>query len=130
MSDRQIALEFLRRLFAERIDDAAHLMADGLQLVAPSGRNPFSGGTPRGAADSQHRRHEVINVMQDEEGVTVLYEYEGAVLLMIAQWFRFQNHRIVETELIYGPKDNHSDWSVLLQRGIRCALRRPRLVTS
>ena len=43
---------------------------------------------------------------------------------MIAQWFRFQNHRIVETELIYEPKDNHQGWSTLLQRGVRCELLR------
>ena len=79
MSDRQIALEFLRRLSAKRIDEAAHLMADGLQLVAPSERNAFSVGEPRGEAKTQHSRHEVINVMEDEEGITVLYEYEGAV---------------------------------------------------
>ncbi len=124
MSDRQIALEFLRRLSAKRIDEAAHLMADGLQLVAPSERNAFSVGEPRGEAKTQHSRHEVINVMEDEEGITVLYEYEGAVSLMIAQWFRFQNHRIVETELIYEPKDNHQGWSTLLQRGVRCELLR------
>ena len=123
--DREIALEFLERFAAERFDHAASLMANGLQFRGPSGRNVFGVQAQGGEARVQRCWHKVINVIEDEEGITVLCEYDGAVALMITQWFRFQNHRIVETELIYEPKEDHRDWSTILLRGVRCALRRP-----
>ena len=123
MSDRQTALEFLGLFSARRLDEAAHLMVDGLRFVGPSEPIPLGNGSLGGGANTRAYGDQVVNVIEDEEGITVLYEYEGSLSLIIAQWFRFQNHRIVETELTYAPKDKHQDWSSLLLKGIRCELR-------
>ena len=125
VSNRQVALEFLNRFSSGRLDEAAQLMVDDLQFAGPADQSVSSTtDVNRKAGRMGSCRHKVINLIEDGDGsVTVLYEYEGAVPLMIAQWFSFENQRIVETDLAYEPKRGHQDWSTLVQQGARCSLR-------
>ena len=125
MSNRQIALEFLKRFFAGDIDAAAQLMAEGLHFTGPREQDGI--GTARdsgGNADSMEPcTPRVINVIEGENDVTVLYDYERTSgTLTIAQWFTFHNQRIVETDLVFGPKRSRQDWSTLFVQGIRCGV--------
>ena len=126
LSNRQIALEFLRRFSARQLDLAAQLMADDLHFTGPPEPYPFhTGDEGSRARPANVCRHTVINVIEDHVGgVTVLYEYEGDATLMVAQWFSFADQRIVKTDLVFEPKSSYQDWSALLVRGVRGGLRR------
>ena len=129
MSNRHIALEFLKRFSAGDIDAATQLVVEGLHFTGPREQN--SVGAPDSndsGAPAEPCTPRVINVIEDENGdVTVLYDYERAnSTLTIAQWFSFQNQRIVETDLVFGPKSSRRNWSALFLRGVRCGVCSPR----
>lgn len=104
MTNRQVAIEFLRCFCAGDLDGLASLLADDLQF-----NGPFHQFRSRAAyLDSLKKDppeqcgYRVLSVTEGDDSVSVYYSYEKSDRsLTIAQLFRFKDQKICEILLVF-----------------------------
>ena len=101
MSDREVALSFLKCFCGGNIDGLVHLLDEQLQVDGPlqqfRTRAEYLGGLR--ADPPEPCDYQVLSVTEGEDDVAVFYDYRIPVGLTVAQWFRFRDHLIVQIRI-------------------------------
>ena len=109
MSDREQALEFVRRFAAGDVDGLEPLLSEDLQL-----EGPYLQVESRAAYLETLRREppepcgvRMLSVTDNGDTVAVFYEYQKRdMTLTIAQLFRFSDQQISEIRLVFDGRES------------------------
>jgi hypothetical protein len=104
LSNRELALEFIRRFCAGDVEGLAPLLGEDLDVQGPGGRfrsraeylDALEKDPPEKAG------FQIISVTESEGGVAVCWDYQKrGGTLTIAQLFRFRDGAISESVLVF-----------------------------
>jgi len=104
MTNRDIALEFLRCFCAGNVAGLAPLLASNLRLRGPLYRFDSRDSYLDSLKNDPPERctYQVLSVTESEDSVSIYYDYEKRDrTLTIAQLFRFENQRISNILLVF-----------------------------
>ncbi len=107
MRNRDIALAFLERFCAGRIDALGRLLADALQFIGPLYQFTSSAAYLESLRSNPPTpcNYRVVSITESKDSVSVFYHYEkpeGA--LAIAKLFQLRDHHITEMLLVFDTK--------------------------
>ena len=107
MSNREMAMEFLKCFCAGDIDGLAPLLADDLRFKGPLHEFNLSGAYLQSLRDDPPDKcsYRVLSLTQAADHVSIYYDYEkddGA--LTVAQLFGFANGKISEILLVFDSR--------------------------
>lgn len=104
MTNREVAMEFLRRFCARDIDGLAPLLAGDLQFTGPFHRFGSSEAYLESLRDDppEQSSYRVLSVTESADSVSVCYDYEKSnATITVAQLFTFENQKISALLLVF-----------------------------
>jgi ketosteroid isomerase-like protein len=107
MSNREVAMNFLRRFCAGDVDGLALLLAEDLQFAGPfhqfNSRADYLDVLRQDPPETGGYR--VLSVTESGDSVSIFYDHETSDrAITIAQWFRFRGEKISEMRLVFDTR--------------------------
>ena len=104
MRDHTVVAEYLAHFCSGNIDGIESTLAEDFHLVGPLFEFNSREAYVQSLRDSppEIASHSIMRVSHDDDTVSVFYEYrKPAESIMVAQFFRVRENKIVETMLVF-----------------------------
>lgn len=110
MTNREIAIQFLERFCAGRIDELTELLVQNLKFRGPLYQFDHRADYLACLRDDAPEQAglKILSVTENEDSVCIFYEYrKSADNILIAQLFQFHQQQITEIHLVFDTHQFH-----------------------